>query len=198
MMLPFVMEEANDLKEAVNALKKGQPIGDGIGPMVVGKLMLGTKKQTAAFETVWSETEYEGRKIILLKAEGPAASVGRPGDAIEELVSQKKPDILIMVDAAMKLEGEESASTAQGFGAAIGGIGTDRFQIEEVATKHKIPLFAIVIKESIKDAMSLMTKEIADKSVEVRSQINEMIKENTSSGKVVLLVGLGNTLGVAQ
>jgi len=198
MMLPFVMEEANALKEAVSALKQGQPIGDGIGPMVIGKLMLGTKKQTVALETVWSETEYEGRKIILLKAEGPAASVGRPGDAIEELVSQKKPEILIMVDAAMKLEGEESASTAQGFGAAIGGIGTDRFQIEEVATKHKIPLFAIVIKESIKEALGLMTKEIADKAVEVRSQINEMIKENTSPGKVVLLVGVGNTLGVAQ
>ena len=31
------------------------------------------------------------------------------------------------------MEGEDSATTARGFGAAIGGIGTERFLIEEVA-----------------------------------------------------------------
>ena len=39
--------------------------------MVIGKMMLGLKKQNA-FETVLSETKYEGRKLFLLKAEGPA------------------------------------------------------------------------------------------------------------------------------
>ena len=61
-----------------------------------------------------------------------------------------KPDIIIMIDAALKLEGEETGSTAQGFGAAIGGIGTDRFKIEEVAAKHDIPIFAIVVRQSVK------------------------------------------------
>jgi len=82
--------------------------------------------------------------------------------------------------------------------AAIGGIGTDRFQIEEVAIKHNIPVFAIVIKQSIKEAITLMTKEIADKAEEVRSQVYDMIKENTTSGQSVLVVGVGNTLGVSQ
>jgi len=198
MMLPFIMEEANALHDAMPALKHGQPIGDGIGPMVVGKMMLGHEKQKVAFETVWSESEHEGRKLVLLKAEGPSATVGRPGDAIEELVSKNKPDAIIMIDASLKLEGEDSATVAQGFGAAIGGIGTDRFQIEEAATKHDIPVFAIVIKQSIKEAITLMTKEIADKAEEVRSQVYDMIKENTKSGQSVLVVGVGNTLGVSQ
>ena len=198
MMMPFIMEEAEALKTAVSAFKQGQPIGDGIGPMVVGKMMLTTEKKTAAFETVWSESEYEGRKMYLMKAEGPAATVGRPGDALERILSENKPDIIVMVDAALKLEGEESGSVAQGFGAAIGGIGTDRFQMEEIATKHKIPIYAIVVKQSIKDAITIMKKEIADSAEKVASQVHEIIKENTQSGQSVLVIGVGNTLGVSQ
>ena len=198
MMLPFVMEEADALAKAIPAFKQGQPIGDGIGPMVVGKMMLNTEKQTVAFETVLSQTEYDGRKLLLMKADGPSASVGRPGDGIESIISKQKLDAIIMIDASLKLEGEESATIAHGFGAAIGGIGTERFQIEEVATKHKIPVFAIVIKESIKEAITLMTKKIADKAEETRSQLYEMIKENTKSGQSILVIGVGNTLGVSQ
>ena len=198
MMLPFVMEEADALAKAIPAFKQGQPIGDGIGPMVVGKMMLNTEKQTVAFETVLSQTEYDGRKLLLMKADGPSASVGRPGDGIESIISKQKLDAIIMIDASLKLEGEESATIAHGFGAAIGGIGTERFQIEEVATKHKIPVFAIVIKESIKEAITLMTKKIADKAEETRLQLYEMIKENTKSGQSILVIGVGNTLGVSQ
>jgi hypothetical protein len=198
MMLPFVMEQAEALKGAVPALKAGQPLGDGIGPMVVGKMMLKSEKKPIGLETVYAESEFEGRKLVLLKAEGPSATVGRPGDAVEILVSEKKPDLIIMIDAGLKLEGETSGTIAQGFGAAIGGIGTDRFQIEEIATKHNIPVYAIVIKQSIKEAITLMTKEIADRSDEVELQVHSMIKENTKSGQSVLIVGVGNTLGVPQ
>ena len=198
MMMPFIMEEANALNDAVPSIKQGQPIGDGIGPMVVGKMMLDTKKQTISLETLWSESEYEGRKLLLMKAEGPLATVGRPGDAIEVLVPKNKPDVIIMIDAALKLEGEDSATVAQGFGAAIGGIGVDRFQIEEVATKHNIPVFAIVIKQSIHESINLMTKEIADRAEEVRGQIYEMISDVTKPGQTVLVIGVGNTLGVSQ
>jgi hypothetical protein len=198
MMIPFIMEEAEALKDAVSAFKQGQPIGDGIGPMIIGKMMLGTEKKTAAFETIWSEKEFEGRKLYLMKAEGPAATVGRPGDALERIISESKPDVIVMVDAALKLEGEDSGTVSQGFGAAIGGIGTDRYQIEEVATKHKIPLYAVVIKQSIKEAITLMKKEIADSAEKVTSQIHEMIKDNTKPGQSVLVIGVGNTLGVSQ
>lgn len=198
MMLPFIMEQAGALKDAVPALKQGQPLGDGIGPMVVGKMMLKTQKKIVAFETVCGEADFEQRRLYLLKAEGPAATVGRPGDAVEILVAEKKPNMIVMIDAALKLEGEDSGLVAQGFGAAIGGIGTDRFQIEDVATKNNIPVYAIVIKQSIKEAITLMTKEVADKADEVESQVKQMILENTTPGQSVLVVGVGNTLGVPQ
>ncbi len=198
MMLPFVMEQAEALRAAVSALKAGQPLGDGIGPMVVGKMMLSLEKKPIGLETVYAESVIEDRRIILLKAEGPSATVGRPGDAVELLVAQKKPDLIIMIDAGVKMEGENSGTIAQGFGAAIGGIGTDRFQIEEIATQNKIPIYSIVIKQTIKEAITLMTKEIAEKAEEVESQIRNMIKENTNTGQTVLVIGVGNTLGVPQ
>jgi hypothetical protein len=198
MILPFIMEEAEAITKAIPAFKLGQPIGDGIGPMIVGKMMLDSKKEIISFQTVLAQKEYEGRKLFLLKAEGPGSNVGRPGDAVESIVSKNKPDFIIMVDAALKMEGEDSATTAQGFGAAIGGIGTERFQIEEIATKHNIPIFAIVIKQSVKEAITLMTKDIANQANIVHSQIEEMIKENTKPGQTILLIGVGNTIGVPQ
>ena len=198
MMIPFIMEEANALKDAVESMKNGQPMGDGIGPMVVGEMMLGVSKQSAAFETVWAKSEYEGRELLLVKAEGPNATVGRPGEAIENIIPQKKPDLIIMIDAALKLEGENSASIAKGFGAAIGGIGTERFKIEEIATKNKIPILALVVKQSIHEAITLMTEEISDSAKSVKDELHQMIRENTISGQSILIIGVGNTIGVSQ
>ena len=198
MMLPFIMEQAEALKDAIPAFKLGQPIGDGIGPLVVGEMMLDTKKQKVEFETVYSESKFEGRKLILLKAEGPFATVGRPAEATEFLVEKYKPDIVVMVDAALKLEGEDSGTVSQGFGAAIGGIGTDRFKIEELATKFDIPIFSVVVKQSVKEAITLMKKEIANQTENIKSQVHEMITDNTANGQTVLVIGVGNTLGVSQ
>jgi len=198
MLLPFIMEQAEALKDAIPAYKKGQPIGDGIGPLVVGGMMLDTKKQNAEFETVYSESEFDGRKLILLKAEGPYATVGRPGEATESIVEKLKPDVIIMIDAALKLEGEDSGSVAQGFGAAIGGIGTDKFKIEAIAVKYDVPIFAIVVRQSVKEAITLMKKEISDQAENVKSQVYEMIADNSNPNQTVLVIGVGNTLGVAQ
>ena len=198
MMLPFIMEQAEALKDAVPAFKLGQPIGDGIGPLVVGEMMLDTKKQKAEFETVYSESKFEGRKLILLKAEGPFATVGRPAEAAEFLVEKYKPNIIVMIDAALKLEGEDSGTVSQGFGAAIGGIGTDRFKIEELATKFDIPIFSIVVKQSVKEAITLMKKEIANQTENVKSQVHEVITDNTTNDQTILVIGVGNTLGVSQ
>ena len=198
MMIPFVMEESQALKDAMTALKNGQPIGDGIGPMVVGGMMIEHEKQKVSFQTVLSESEFEDRKLLLVKAEGPNATVGRLGEAVEKIFSANKPDLIIMVDASLKLEGENSASIAKGFGAAMGGIGTDRFQIEDIATNNSIPILAIVIKQSIHEALTIMTKGIADQASSVRLEIQEMIRDNTQPKQTVMIIGVGNTLGVSQ
>ena len=198
MILPFIMEQAESMKDAIPAFKTGQPVGDGIGPMVVGKMMLNAEKETLAFQTACTKSNYEDRTLYLLKAEGPGSTVGRPADALESIVSENKLDMIIMVDAALKMEGEDSASIAQGFGAAIGGIGTERFQIEAVASNADIPIFSIVVKQSVKEAITLMTKEIADTADDVRLQIYDMILENTVKGQSVAIIGVGNTAGVPQ
>lgn len=198
MMLPFIMEQAEAMYAAIPAFKTSQPVGDGIGPMVVGKMMLNNKKETVAFQTSFSKIDFEDRKLFLLKAEGPGSTVGRPADGLEKIMSENKIDAIIMIDAALKMEGEDSATIAQGFGAAIGGIGTERFQIEAVATTSDIPIFSIVVKQSVKEAITLMTKDIADTAEIVRLQVNEMILENTMPGQSVVIIGVGNTSGVPQ
>ena len=198
MILPFLMEHAKAMDAAIPAFKTGQPLGDGIGPMVVGKMMLDVEKEIISFQTVLAKINYKGRKLFLLKAEGPASTVGRPDDALQKIVNDNKIDAVIMIDAALKMEGEDSASIAQGFGAAIGGIGTERFQIEAVATTNNIPVFSIVVKQSVKEAITLMTKDIADTAEDVRLQVNEMIIENTKPSQSIVVIGVGNTSGVPQ
>jgi hypothetical protein len=198
MMLPFIMEHAKAMDSSIPAFKTGQPLGDGIGPMVVGKMMLDIEKEIISFQTALAKINYEQRKLFLIKAEGPGSTVGRPDDALQKIVDNNKIDAIVMIDAALKMEGENSASVARGFGAAIGGIGTEKFQIEDIATQNKIPVFSIIVKQSVKEAITLMTKEIADQADNVRSQVYEMILENTLEGQSVVVIGVGNTAGVPQ
>ena len=53
------------------------------------------------------------------------------------------------------------------------------FNIEAIATAKNIPIFSIVIKQSVKEAITLMTKDIADTAEDVRTQVYDMIRENT-------------------
>lgn len=200
MVMPLLLEEAEALKKAMGAFRNGQPIGDGIGPMVVGRMMLGKEKLQAAKETVYAEGEYAGRKLYLLKAEGPAGTVGRPGEAIQRLVGDLgiRLDAIIMIDAALKLEGERTGDVAEGVGAAIGGIGVEKYQIEDVATRYEIPLYAVIVKQSVQDAITVMRKEIADSFGKVTETVHAVIDDKTTEGQSVLVIGVGNTMGVAQ
>ena len=163
-----------------------------------GKMMLNEEKEIISFQTVMAKTTFEKRKLFLLKAEGPSSTVGRPDEALQKIIEDNKIDAIIMVDAALKMEGEDSASIARGFGAAIGGIGTEKFQIEAIATTNQIPVFSIIVKQSVKEAITLMSKEIADQADNVRSQVYEMILENTAEGQSIVIIGVGNTIGVPQ
>lgn len=200
MVMPLLLEEAEALQKAISSFKRGLPIGDGIGPMVVGKMMFGKEKKLAARETVFSEEEYEGRKLYLLKAEGPAGTVGRPGEAITRLAKDLriKFDAIIMIDAALKLEGERTGDIAEGIGAAIGGIGVEKYQIEDVATQLDIPLYAVIVKQSVQDAITVMRKEIADAFDRVTSTVYSIIEDKTSQGQSIMVIGVGNTMGVGQ
>ncbi len=200
MILPMVIQEADALTSAIEAFKLAQPIGDGLGPIVAGKLMVGKEKTTIERETVYAKNEYKGRSIIALKAEGPMGTVGRPHIGVEKILNDQtnKISTIIMVDAALKLEGESTGEVAEGVGAAIGGIGTEKFRIEAAATQKDIPMYAIVVKQSLIDAISVMRKEIAEATDKVVERIHRLIEEKTKEGDTILLVGVGNTLGVSQ
>lgn len=200
MLMPMIIQEADALLNAVDSFKLGQPVGDGIGPVVVSRLMAGNEKRVIAKDTVMAITEYKGRKLYVLKADGPMAYVGQPGVAIQKIVGEMgvKPSAIVMIDAALKLEGEKTGELAEGVGAAIGGIGVEKFQIEEAATKVKVPLYAILVKQSILEAITVMRKEIAEAADKVTQVLNRVIEEKTKEGDDVVVAGIGNTLGVAQ
>jgi hypothetical protein len=200
MLMPMIIQEADALLNAVDSFKVGQPVGDGIGPVVVSKYMVGKEKRVVAKDTVMAISEYKGRKLYVLKADGPMAYVGQPGVGIKKIVEEMgvKPSAIIMIDAALKLEGEKTGEIAEGVGAAIGGIGVEKFQIEEVATHNKVPLYAILVKQSILEAITVMRKEIAEASDKVTQVLQRLIEEKTKEGDDVLVAGIGNTLGVAQ
>jgi len=200
MLMPMIIQESDALLNAVDSFKVGQPVGDGIGCVSVSNFMVGKEKRAIAKDTVMAISEYKGRKLYVVKADGPMAYVGQPGVAIKKVIEEMgvKPSAIIMIDAALKLEGEKTGEIAEGVGAAIGGIGVEKFQIEEVATKNKVPLYAILVKESILEAITVMRKEIAEASEKVVQTLQRVIEEKTKEGDDVIVVGIGNTLGVAQ
>jgi hypothetical protein len=103
-----------------------------------------------------------------------------------------------MIDAALKLEGEEPGEVAEGIGAAIGGPGVEQFKIEESIVEHKIPLDAIIVKQDLGDAVSPMRKEIFDAVDPVIKRIKRLLMERTKKGDNVIIAGIGNTIGIGQ
>ncbi len=54
--------------------------------MVAGKFMYGKEKITIERETVYAKTEFKGRNLIVMKAEGPMGRVGRPHIGVEKFL----------------------------------------------------------------------------------------------------------------
>ncbi len=196
--LPQILQEAEAYQGATKAFAEGHPIGDGAGALVASKLMRGREIRKVEKDMVAAETTVEGRRVIAMKAEGPGGNVGKPGDAIRQILEENsgKAAMIIMVDAALKLEGEKTGEISEGIGAAIGGIGTERYKIEEEATKFGIPVYAIVVKQSIQEAVTTMKKEISDAAEPVLERIKRLIIERTKEGELVLVAGIGNTAGI--
>ena len=200
MILPLVMREAEAYASALKAFAYGQPIGDGAGALVAAKLMHGHPIRKIAKDCVVATVPIEGRTAYVIKAEGPGGNVGKPGDAIKTIIEENEGKIatIIMVDAALKLEGEVVGEIAEGVGAAIGGPGVDQFKIEETILKYRIPINAVIIKEDIGDAVSPMRKEIFDAVDVAIDRIKQVILEKTKEGDTIIIAGPGNTIGIGQ
>ena len=200
MVLPLIMKQAEAYAQALRAFSVGQPIGDGAGALVAAKLMQGHKIREIAKDVVAAKVPIDGRTAYVLKAKGPGGNVGKPGEGIRKLIEEKKGKIstIIMIDAALKLEGEKLGEVAEGVGAAIGGPGVEQFKIEDAILKNKIPVNAIIVKQDIGDAVSPMRKEIFDAADPVITRIKRLILERTKKGDNVIIAGIGNTIGIGQ
>jgi hypothetical protein len=200
MILPLVMKEAEAYASALKAFAYGQPIGDGAGPLVAAKLMQGYETRKVPKDCVVATVPIEGRTVFIIKAEGPGGNVGKPGDAVKVVIDENEGKIssVIMIDAGLKLEGETVGEVADGIGAAIGGPGVDQYKIEEAVVKYHIPINAVIVKEDIGDAVSPMRKEISDSTDKVIERVKNVILERTKEGDKVIIVGVGNTIGIGQ
>ncbi len=194
MQLPLIERISRAYYKASEAFLNGWTIGDGAGPLTA-EWFIKNKTREIEEDTIYSEERIEKKKVLVLKAKGPGGAVGRLGRAVEKLKRKYKISKIITVDAAVKLEGEKTGSVAEGIGVAMGGIGVDRYQIEEIATKAKIPLDSYVIKMSDIEAILPMKKEIVGGVKKVIEMIKENLKE-TKTKDWVLLIGVGNTCGI--
>jgi len=198
MNLPLIMRYAEAYFSATHAFSSGKPIGDGVGALVASKLMRGKQVKRITNKTIFSEFEYKDRKLIVIKAEGPGAEIGEIDDAIERIINMYGGRVsrIIMIDAALKLEGEKTGQIAEGVGVAIGGTGVEKFKIEEIATKYKIPLDALIIKMSLEEAITTMKKDVIEAADDAVKRVLNIIDTRTSQGDIVVIVGVGNTMGI--
>ncbi len=197
MALPTIMEEAEAYSSAVESFAKGDPIGDGIGPLVVSKMVDGKSPREIEQDTLVYDAQLDGRNLLVVRAKGPGGSVGKPGVAVEKLILENSPVSLVLtVDAGLKFEGENSGEIMEGVGAAIGGPGVDRYHIEQTATNSKIPMIAVVVKMSNKEAISSMTQQVKLAVDETIKRVKNIIQARTKFGDTVILAGIGNTMGI--
>jgi hypothetical protein len=200
MILPMIMKEAEAYSSAIKAFQLGQPIGDGAGALVAAKLMRDYEKTKVEKDCVVAKVPIEGRTAYVLKAEGPGGNVGKPGEAIKQIMEQNegKISLVIMIDAGGKLEGEKTGEVAEGVGAIIGGPEVDKYKVEETALKYKVPVLAVAIKEDLGDAIAPMRKEVFDALDDVIDRVKRVIRERTKEGDFVIIAGIGNSVGIGQ
>jgi len=200
-LLPMIRELYNTLGDALEAFLRGVPVGDSAGPLVAHHLIkrCGDVRVIRLEDTIVAECELDGRRLYIAKAEGPGSTVGRLDDAVRHVVEVMgvRPRLMITIDAALKFEGEESGSVHEGIGVAMGGIGAERFNIESIATRFGIPIYAILIKMSEMEAITPMSKQIYEASMRVVDRVIEIIRREIRPGDSVLVLGVGNTVGVA-
>ena len=208
MQLSLIMQQAKAIEEAMKAFLDGKPIGDSVGPFVASKLIhkyesgSNPVKKTEDYEKEMNLYEFkvEDRNTFVLRAKGPGATVGKPGEAIKRLISENS-DIsrLFMIDAGLRLEGEKTGAVIEGVGAVIGGYGVEKYKIEEsVGVEKKLPMDGYVIKESLEDAYGPMKKEIAKGADIALDLLIEGIKERTKKGDSIIIAGIGNCCGIGD
>jgi len=204
MQMSIILALAKSYYHATKAFAEGSPIGDALGPLVVGSFVRdvtgsdGTEAKEIAKDTIVQEVTFEDRTVYVIRAKGPGGTVGRPGTAIKKLIEEHGESIsrIIMIDAGLKFSGDKTGSIAIGVGAAIGGIGVEKFYIEESSSKKAIPIDALICRQSLENAITTMSRPITKSVYPIVEKIKMGIRKRTEKGAKVIVAGIGNTIGI--
>jgi hypothetical protein len=197
MSLPMIKKIAKAQMKGVECIAEGKPIGDGIGPLVAANLVRGDGGYEVAKDVICHDAKISGRDVLVLKAKGPGATLGKIGDGVKKVCKDNDVAKIITIDASLKLEGEKTGKVAEGIGAAIGDPGPEKAKIEEAALEKNLPLEAYAIKMSIEEAISPLTKDINESVPKAIELIEESLERTDAKGRVVI-VGVGNTCGIGN
>lgn len=200
LLVPFIRELCLSYFDALKGFVEGVPIGDSVGPLVALHFFGDVVEIDDELKMAYSSSEFEGRYVLAVKAKGPGSEVGYPGRFLEKILGEigGGVNLIITVDAALRLESESTGKVDVGAGAAIGDPGPEKYRIESLASRYKIPLYAVVIKENYVEALAPLSETLlnaARNACEVVKRI--IIEEVPKEGKVIIL-GIGNTLGVGN
>jgi len=197
MSLSLIMRIVRAQFEGTKAFSQGKPIGDGLGPLVAGMLMRDYKTEylNEIEDMMVAKKQYDEHNVFIVRAKGPGARIGKIGRVVTSIIENEKIDKIITVDAAVKLEGEETGKVAQGIGVVIGGIGVDKWAIEEEILKKDLDIDAVIVKMSPEEAISNMNQKIADAGKEALQVVKGSIL-NSKKDINILVVGVGNSCGI--
>jgi len=197
MSLPLIMRIVRAQFEGTKAFSEGRPIGDGLGPLVAGMLMKGYKQADLREmdDLVISKKQISERNVSIVRAKGPGARIGKLGKVLTNIIEEENINRIITVDAAAKLEGEETGKIAEGIGVVIGGLGVDKWMVEEELLKRKLKIDAIIVKMSPEEAISDMNQKILEASNKALKVVERSILRS-EKGTNILLVGVGNSCGL--
>ena len=197
MGLPMIMKIVRAQFESTKLFSECKPIGDGLGPLVTGMLMKDVNEDDIEEidDVVIGKSVINGVNVVIARAKGPGARIGRIGKTVTSIMEREKIKRLITVDAAQKLEGEETGSVAEGIGVVIGGPGIDKWVIEEEMIKKDLQVDAVVVKMSPEESIQQMTQIIVDASKKALEVLETSILLSEAGNKIMVL-GVGNSSGI--
>lgn len=197
--IPMIKDIAEAVARSVENMVNGEPVGDGIGPLIIAEMTADTPyKRLRDTQMVYATRKMDGRRVVLVKADGPGAVIGYPGEALVPLIKRYRPARILTIDAAGKLEGEQTGSVAEGVGVVMGPIGVvQRYEIEEIATRMRIPIDALIVKMKPEESFYTMRKDIYDATPRVTALVKKKL-QRIPKGRTMLVLGVGNTVGIGN
>lgn len=199
MLLAQLMKQALLVTDLIDADNLSLPMGDAAGPLTILHL---TKELSAVNvdDMLVAEEQRDGKQILYITS-GELNSFNFIGDKVTKIVKAAHPKeqteghkkCLLTLDAQGKLLSMETGEIGYHFGAAIGGIGLQKYRLEELTLDGYEPR-AMTVTMSIRDAIAPMSKKIHEASFKLADAVVKFI--NDTDYEYYVVIGIGNQEGL--